>query len=144
MIVVTVFCDSGVVSCMPDEFSEELALIAEEASEALTEQVREEYLREVSRAEQGADGLEPFVSDVSQQRDSGGRFSSGFKFEVNHPFAKLHERGGHIEPSYATAQARGWERDEMYRALTDCNELVRRKSLMKKAMRKVRRQEGDD
>ncbi len=128
---------------MVDEFTESLEEVAEDASRDLMENIREEYVREVARAEQGADGLEPFVSGVEQNRE-GGKFAPGFKFEVNHPFAKLHEQGGHIEPTYATAQARGYDRGDMYNALTDCNEWVRRKSLMKKAVRKVRRREGND
>lgn len=130
--------------CIVDEFNEQLQVVAEDASRELAESIREEYIRQVSRAEQGADGLEPFVTDVEQNRDERGRFASGFKFDVDHPFAVLHEKGGHIEPTYATAQARGYSRGDMYNALTDCNEWVRRKSLMKQAVRKVRRREGDD
>ena len=109
------------------------------ASEELAEEVRREYLMLLSDARQGADGLAPYVADVEQSRDDAGRYSSGFEFEVEHPFAELHEKGGPIEPTYGKAASLGWTRDEMYEALTDCNEWVERKMLLNQAINRVRR-----
>lgn len=111
---------------------------ADISSREVAERVREEYINEAEQARQGAEGLADHVSEVKQTRDARGQFTSSYSFEVNHPFAELHERGGHIEPQYAKAAAKGWTRDEMYHALEDCNEYVERKRILGKAIAKVR------
>lgn len=111
---------------------------AEGASKELMKEIRDEYVSLLENEDQGADGLTEFVTDVKQSRDSSGRFEDGFEFDVEHPFADLHEKGGHIEPTYGRAAAMGWERDEMYQALEDCNEYVRRKGTLMKAVDRVK------
>lgn len=123
---------------MDESFEDGLREAAQDASRELMERIRAEYVRNVRQAQQGADGLEQYVTDVKQRRDTQGRFESGFYFEVNHGYAPLHEHGGPIEPTYGKMKAMGWTRDEIYTALTDCNEYVTRKHLLRDAINEVR------
>ena len=109
-----------------------------EASKDIVEEIRQEYIRNALAEEQGAPGLAEHVTEVEQRRDEHGRFIGEFTFRVEHPFAPLHEKGGHIEPSYSKAKVMGWTRDEMYQSLEDCNEYVTRKNLLRNAIHKVR------
>ncbi len=123
---------------MEDQLRDQLSEAATEATEQATRELREAYLAEVSRAGQGADGLADFVGPVKQRRNARGQFESGFEFRVQHPFASLHESGGYIEPTYTNAKVgAGWTRDEMYAALEDCNEYVRRKRLLARATERI-------
>lgn len=106
---------------------------AQTDSKEFIEEVRSMYLNQIQMSQQGEHGLRPYVSDVKQKRREGGAFMSGFEFEVNHPTAELHEFGGPIEPTYSEAKLQGWTRDQFYEALTDCNEIVERKRLMRSA-----------
>ena len=120
------------MSATLNEALEEKAVVA---SEEVAEEIKEEYVSLLSREEQGADGLIPYVKVVDMDRVGLG---DGYAVRVIHPFAALHEKGGHIEPTYGRAAALGWERDEMYEALEDCNEYVRRKGTLMKAVDRVR------
>lgn len=95
--------------------------ISDEIAHDLAEDWRDRTANRIEDLPQGADGLEPYLSDVTVNDDGSAQF------EIQHPTAPLHEYGGHIEPRYANAKLQGWSRDEFYEALTDCNEFVRRK-----------------
>lgn len=126
---------------MPIENSDELAGRiksdlrdrAQTDSKEFIEEVRSMYLNQIEMSQQGEHGLRPYVSQVKQKRREGGQFMSGYEFQVNHPTAELHEFGGPIEPTYSEAKLQGWTRDQFYEALTDCNEIVERKRLMRSA-----------
>lgn len=123
---------------MEEALNQALEEAGENFSKEVAERVREEYIKNASSASQGAEGLTEHVTEVSQSRDSRGRFTSEWSFSVEHPFAELHEKGGPIEPTYSKAKVMGWTRDEMYQSLEDCNEHVRRKDLLRDAVSKVR------
>ena len=117
--------------------------LAEEASREMAEQIRENTIDNLSNAEQGAEGLVKYVGQVKQSRDRLGHYASGYEFEINHPTAKLHERGGPIEPTYGRAMTEGWDRDGFYDALKDCEYMVRKKRYLRNAVREARNQVGD-
>lgn len=117
-----------------EQMVEDLDSRVQQDSKAFAEDVRGRVLDRIKRNEQGESGLEPYVSDVKQKRDSRGSFTGEWTFEIQHPTAPLHEKGGHIEPSYANAQVRGWTRDQFYEALEDCNEWVEKKRIVRSAM----------
>ena len=117
--------------------------LAEEASREMAEQIRENAISNLSNSEQGAEGLIKYVRDVKQRRDASGRFVSGHEFEIEHPTAKLHERGGPIEPTYGRAMKEGWDRDGFYDALKDCEYMVRKKRYLRNAVREARNQVGE-
>lgn len=120
---------------MSGELQEALEERAVVASEEVAEQIKEEYVSLLEREDQGADGLVPYVRVVDMSELGLG---DGHAVRVLHPFASLHEKGGHIEPTYGQAAALGWTRDEMYEALEDCNEFVDRKGTLMKAVDRVR------
>lgn len=113
---------------MSTNLEDALQELAVDAAREVTEQWRGATLGQIQGASQGADGLEPYLSEVQEGDEEG-----VFTFEIQHPTASLHERGGHIEPTYAEAMVLGWDRDGFYEALTDCNEFVRRKKLVRNA-----------
>lgn len=125
---------------MKEQLKEGLQDIADENGRQVAEQVREEYVKNVRKAPQGASGLEEHVSDVKRARDASGQFTSSpsYTFDVEHPFAHLHEKGGPVEPTYGKAAAMGWTRDELYQSLKDCEEYVERKYLLRNAIARVR------
>lgn len=106
------------------------------AAEIVADEWREKTLENIRDADQGADGMEDFVTDVEEVGSAAG---VAFGFEVDHPTAELHERGGHIEPMYGLAMSQGMERDDFYNALTDCNEWVDEKRLVRDAADRTRR-----
>lgn len=120
---------------MSDDLQEGLEERLEFASKQVAKEVKEEYLDLLSTEDQGADGLADYVTVVDKSIQGGGE---GYAIRVIHPFADLHEKGGHIEPSYGKAAALGWSRDEMYSALEDCNEFVDRKGTLAKAADQVK------
>ena len=120
---------------MSDEMKKALEQLTSEVAEDVANKWRRRTLQRINSAPQGADGLSEYVSDVRKEGES-------FVFEINHPTASLHERGGHIEPKFATSQLFGWTRNEFYEALTDCNENVTKKRLVRQAADDMRR--GND
>ena len=118
---------------LADRIKSDLRDRAETDSKEFIEEVRGMYLKQLETPQQGEGGLRRYVSDVEQKRNREGQFMSGFEFSVDHPTARLHEFGGPIEPTYSEAKIEGWTRDQFYEALTDCNEIVERKRLMKSA-----------
>ena len=126
-----------------ETLEQSLKEFAEESSQEVAEQIRENTIENLSNAEQGAEGLVKYVGQVKQVRDSMGRFAPGHEFEINHPTAKLHERGGPIEPTYGRAMIEGWDRDGFYDALKDCEYMVRKKRYLRNAVREARNQVGD-
>jgi len=110
---------------------------AQTDSKGFIEEVRSMYLNQIEMSQQGEHGLASYVSEVEQKRTAGGQFASGYEFRVDHPTAELHEFGGPIEPTYSKAKVEGWTRDQFYEALTDCNEIVERKRLMRSAQNKA-------
>jgi rubrerythrin len=123
----------------------EIALeeFAEESAREAAEKIRENTEENLEENVQGEEGLIEFMSDVEQSRDSGGRFMSGFEFEIAHPTAKLHERGGPIEPTYSEAMVEGWTRDGFYAALEDCEYMVRKKRYLRNATLETMKEQGD-
>lgn len=121
---------------MESELENALGELAKDAGRDMAEDLREEMVSELEGSYQGAPELVRFMSDVQETGD-------GFKIEINHPTAGLHERGGHIEPTYATSMVLGWDRDGFYEALEDCNEWVERKRYVFSAMNTVNREWGD-
>ena len=103
-------------------------------SKEFAEKAREEVISNLSKNRQGEEGLIKYVGEVEQNRDSLGRFAEGYSFEIRHPTAKLHERGGEIEPTYGRAMGEGWDRDGFYDALDDCNYQVRKKRYLRNAI----------
>ena len=118
---------------LAQRLEEDLSEVAQARSKQFAERVRSNLLESLEADVQGSGGLADYVSEVEQDRDSGGRFVSDWKFEINHPTAPLHETGGNIEPTYSKAQVRGWTRDEFYEALKDCNSYVEKKRLVRSA-----------
>jgi len=114
--------------------------LAEEASQEMAEQIRKNTINNLSNAEQGAEGLVKYVGEVKQARNDLGRFGPGYEFVIAHPTAKLHERGGPIEPTYGRAMKDGWDRDGFYDALKDCEYMVRKKRYLRNAVREARNQ----
>lgn len=102
---------------LSDELTVALENVIEEQSEELANEFRDELISRLESANQGADGLVPYVCEPERRGE-------GWHIEIAHPTAPLHERGGYIEPKYAQAMAMGWTRDGFYEALTDCNEFV--------------------
>jgi len=119
---------------MSDNLQEGLKEEMDFVSKQVAEEVKEEYLGLLAEEDQGADGLADYVTVVDQSVFGG----EGYAIRVIHPYAPLHEKGGHIEPTYGRAAALGWSRDEMYEALTDCNEFVDRKGTLAKAADQVK------
>lgn len=112
---------------MESQLVEALEELSIDAGEQMAEDLREEMVDNLRLSYQEAPELVNFISDVHRVGDE-------FHIEVNHPTAPLHERGGHIEPTYARAASVGWTRDEFYETLTDCNEWVERKGYTMDAM----------
>lgn len=110
-----------------------LAEFAEDSAREATQSIREKTESNLEANVQGEEGLIEFMSEVRQARDEQGRFTSGFEFEIAHPTAKLHERGGPIEPTYSEAMVEGWTRDGFYAALEDCEYMVRKKRYLRNA-----------
>lgn len=108
--------------------------VKEDAGRQVAEDLRDEALSNLEDSFQGAQDLPEFFDDQVRQE------GSEFVFDINHPTAPLHERGGHIEPQYAKAMSMGWTRDGFYEALKDCNEWVVEKRYMRKAAYTLRRE----
>lgn len=118
---------------LAEQLKEDLSEVAQSGSKEFAEEVRSNLLEDIENPEQGEHGLRPYVTEVEMQRDDLGRFTGNFGFDINHPTAELHEFGGPIEPTYSKAKIEGWTRDEFYEALTDCNEIVEKKRLIRSA-----------
>jgi len=112
--------------------------VLDDAGKEVAERVRDQTIRNLRNSYQGAENLPEYVTDVKHVRDSKGRFTGSYTFEIRHPTAPLHEKGGHIEPTYSEAQAVGWTRDGFYSALDDCNEQVEAKHPVRNAAFSVR------
>ena len=108
--------------------------IAEDNAREFAEKARENTVKRLEKNVQGEEGLVNYISEVKQDRDSRGRFMDSFSFEIDHPTAKLHERGGPIEPTYGRAMTQGWDRDGFYDALEDCEYMVKKKRYLRSAM----------
>lgn len=121
---------------MASELNEALEELAIDVGEQIAEDLHEKVEENLETSYQGAPGLVEYLSDVEQRGDQ-------FEFTIDHPTAPLHERGSHIEPTYAQAMSVGWTRDGFYEALEDCNEWVRRKGYTMNAMLQIRREWGD-
>jgi hypothetical protein len=115
---------------MESELADALDDLAHEASRRMAEDLRDEMESELRESYQEAPELVRFMSEVQEEGD-------GFTIQIEHPTAPLHERGGNIEPTYATAMTLGWTRDGFYEALTDCNEWVERKQYTFSAIMRV-------
>lgn len=125
--------------CMEEQLKQGLTdSVLDDAGKEVAEAVREQTIANLNRSYQGAEELPEYVSDVQHIRDSSGRFTGTYTFEIRHPTAPLHENGGHIEPSYAQAKSVGWTRDGFYEALDDCNEWVEPKHPVRNAVLSVR------
>lgn len=122
---------------MESELVEALEAVSKDATDDVARELREEVVGTLENADQGADGLVPYVTEIEE--DTNGEAS----FSIEHPTAPLHEIGGHIEPRYARAMAVGWTRDGFYEALTDCNEWVIEKRFMRNSVWEVRKRLGD-
>lgn len=122
---------------MADELISQLETFTENISDEMARDLREEVVANLEEAEQGADGLVDFVEDVERRGDS-------YAFRIAHPTAALHEKGGHIEPTYSRAKAVGWTRDGFYAALEDCEEHVTKKRPVDRAMITIRRRYEDE
>lgn len=116
---------------MEEELSDQLREVCRDASQYLVEDIRDEYVSIASEASQGADGLVEHVGGVEYENGK-------FVFEIDHPTAPLHEKGGHIEPSYTKAKLVGYSRDDFYQSLEDCNEWVKRKKILQRAVTEVK------
>lgn len=118
---------------MEDQLIEELEDgVVDDVVRGVAETLRIATISELEDEEQGADGLTDYISDLEEYRD-------GHGFSIDHPTALLHERGGHIEPTYAHAASLGWSRDGFYEALEDCNEWVDEKRYFRSAVEETRR-----
>jgi len=117
-----------------EHMEEAMTMMGERTAKETAEQVREQYIKNLNQNIQGEDGLVKYVSEVKQARNDSGQFTSQFEFDVDHPTAKLHERGGPIEPTYGRAKADGWTRDGFYDALKDCEYEVRKKNHLRNAV----------
>jgi len=106
--------------------------VQEDAGRQVAEDWREEAIENLEDSYQGAPKLIEFFTDVSQQGEE-------FVFHIEHPTARLHEIGAHIEPAYAQAAAMGWTRDEFYEGLKDCEEFVKPKRYMRDGVFTLRR-----
>lgn len=113
--------------------------VADQIASETAEKTRENAIENLSDNKQGEAGVIPYVEEVTQSRNSEGQFMSTFEFIIRHPTAKLHERGGEIEPTYARAMAEGWTRDGFYEGLIDCNYYVRKKRFMRRALQDAKR-----
>jgi len=116
---------------MEEQLNAQLGEIVDDLGLLVTQEVRHEYLEQASNASQGADGLVEHVTEVEWDGER-------YTFEVDHPTAPLHERGGHIEPIYTKAKLVGYSRDDFYQSLKDCNEWVTKKSLFRDSVNEVR------
>jgi hypothetical protein len=114
--------------------------VADQKARETAENVRENAIENLSKNRQGEAGIIEYVGEVKQSRNELGQFMSTFEFVINHPTAKLHERGGEIEPTYARAMAEGWDRDGFYEGLIDCNYYVKKKRFMRRAVQEAMRQ----
>lgn len=108
--------------------------IADEETKEFAQEVRERAIDNLEDNIQGEEGLIKYVGEVEQERNELGRFMSSYSFEISHPTAKLHERGGPIEPTYGRAMGNGWDRDGFYDALKDCEYQVRKKRYLRNAV----------
>lgn len=120
------------MSDLEEQMQEALAIQADSVSERLANELREEYLTRAQNAEQGAQGLEEFVSEVEQVDDG------EYIFKIDHPTARLHEIGAPIEPTYTYAKLEGYSRDDFYEALEDCEDVVTQKRLLHRSRMSVR------
>ena len=108
--------------------------VADGKAKEFAEKAREETIQNLRKNRQGEEGLVRYVGQVKQDRDDRGRFMSTYSFEIDHPTAKLHERGGPIEPTYGRAMSEGWDRDGFYDALEDCEYQVSKKRYLRNAI----------
>lgn len=118
-----------------------------EVGEQVAKEWKEESKENLRESDQGApelaDGkpeeapaswpVEGYYSDVEQVGEH-------WEFRIQHPVAPLHEKGGHIEPTYAKSIAMGWTRDGFYEALQDCEEFVTQKNYLRDAAYTIRRE----
>lgn len=123
---------------MESDLIEALEEVSDEGSEEVARELRAQTINRIQGARQGAEGLEPYVTEVTQNRDG------TYSFTIDHPTAPLHEIGGYYQPRYDTAKTRGWTRDEFYEALTDCNEWVEEKRIVRDSMYATRRSIGEE
>lgn len=108
--------------------------LADTHAKEFAERVRSNAIRNLENSVQGAEGLVKYVGDVKQARNEKGHYMDSYTFEIEHPTAQLHERGGPIEPTYGRAKANGWTRDGFYDALKDCEYMVRKKKFLRDAV----------
>jgi predicted lipoprotein len=113
---------------------EGLEKTADSHAKEFAERVRSNTISNLENSVQGAEGLVKYVGEVEQERNDRGEFVDSYSFEINHPTAKLHERGGPIEPTYRRAMSNGWTRDGFYDALKDCEYMVRKKRYLRDAV----------
>lgn len=125
-----------------DTIAENLRMRLEEQAENNAKQtaieIRKEAMNNLEGSPQGAEDLIPYFGEVEQKRNELGQFTSAYEFKIKHPTAKLHERGGPIEPTYGRAMSNGWTRDGFYDALKDCEYMVRKKRFLRNAVESVK------
>lgn len=114
-----------------DELETELEKAADRECRRIAESWRRKTLEQIQGADQGADGLAEFVTEVAETEN-------GFGFTIDHPVAVLHEFGGNIRLNYQEAKMMGYSRDDYYEALQDCEREVSRKAIVRKARSRVR------
>ena len=101
---------------MEDALIEGLEEVADDAAREVSEQWRERAMRSLE-GYQHASNLTNYFTPV---RKEGGEYI----WEVRHPTAVQHEKGGSMRTTYGPAQAQGWTRDEYYETLEDCQVII--------------------